>query len=196
MQEQEQKEKVDLDRRSFLISLASIFSIIGVAGIAWPFIKSLFPSIVSMAAGGPIRVDLSTLAIGEQHTVIWRNKPIWVIKRSNEMIKDLSSISNKLRDPLSKIPQQPKYAANINRSIRPDILVLVAACTHLGCAPTYRPDKNSIEKGWPGGFFCSCHGSKFDLAGRVYKGVPAPTNLEVPPYHFIDKETLIIGEDN
>ena len=184
----------DADRRAFLVKLATIFSAVGVAGIAWPFIKSLFPSVVTKASGAPVKVDVSKLEIGEQHTVIWRNKPIWIIKRSNAMLSSLPSINSQLRDPFSKVLQQPKYAQNINRSIRPDILVLVAACTHLGCAPTYRPDKDSLKAGWPGGFFCSCHGSKFDLAGRVYKGVPAPTNLEVPPYHFASKNMLVIGE--
>jgi ubiquinol-cytochrome c reductase iron-sulfur subunit len=192
---QKTAECQDQARRKFLIRLVKIFSAVGAAGIAWPFIKSMFPSKVAMALSGPVSVDISKLKEGEQLTVIWQGKPVWVIKRSSEAIKKLSSLNSMLRDPLSKIPQQPKYAANINRSVREDVLVLVAACTHLGCAPTYRPDRNSLEPNWPGGFFCSCHGSKFDLAGRVYKGVPAPTNLEVPPYYFANNNTLIIGTD-
>lgn len=187
-------DSVDYGRRDFLLNIVKIFSSIGVAGLAWPFIKSLFPTVVSQAAGGSVAVDISKLKVGDQKTIIWRGKPIWVIKRDPARVEQLSRLNNLLRDPYSKVQQQPKYAANSARSIREDILVLVAACTHLGCAPTYRPEKNSVEPGWPGGFFCSCHGSKFDLAGRVYKAVPAPTNLEVPPYYFIDDNTLIIGE--
>lgn len=184
----------DQSRRDFLLSLVKIFAGVGSLGIAWPFVKSLLPSAVTKSASGPVTVDISNLKIGDQLTVIWRGKPVWIIRRQQSAIKNLNRINAKLRDPFSKIPQQPKYATNINRSIRPDLIVLVAACTHLGCAPTYRPEVGSLEPGWPGGFFCSCHGSKFDLAGRVFKGVPAPTNLEVPPYHFASENQLIIGE--
>jgi ubiquinol-cytochrome c reductase iron-sulfur subunit len=187
-------EAQDQARRAFLIRLVKIFSAVSVAGIAWPFVKSMFPSKIALSLSGPVEVDVSKLKIGEQLTVMWQGKPVWIIKRDLKAVDKLNSLNNLLRDPFSKIPQQPKYAANINRSIRKDILVLVAACTHLGCAPTYRPDKNTLEPNWPGGFFCSCHGSKFDLAGRVYKGVPAPTNLEVPPYYFVNDNTIVIGK--
>lgn len=183
-------------RRDFLLKLVKIFAGVGTASLAWPFVKSLFPSVITKAASGPVTVDLAALKKGDQLTVIWRGKPVWVIRRDQIAVDDLNKLNSKLRDPFSKIPQQPTYAANLSRSIRADILVLVAACTHLGCAPTYRPDKNSIEPGWPGGFFCSCHGSKFDLAGRVFKGVPAPTNLEVPPYYFASQNKLVIGESS
>ena len=142
----------------------------------------------------PIEVDISVLKEGEQRTVVWRGKPIWVVRRTVDQVNALSQLDSELTDPNSEIEQQPGYAKNAYRSIRPDILVLVGVCTHLGCAPTYRPEPKAIDAAWPGGFFCSCHGSKFDLAGRVYKGVPAPTNLEVPPYHFKDKSTLIVGQ--
>jgi ubiquinol-cytochrome c reductase iron-sulfur subunit len=192
----EQKEassEIDLDRRAFLVKLASIFGVVGMAGVAWPFVRALFPSAVARAAGEPVKLNVSDLKFGEQRTVIWRGRPVWVIRRTPDVIQALLQPNGHLSDPNSKIPQQPAYARNATRSIRPDILVLVAACTHLGCVPTYRPDPNTLEPDWPGGFFCSCHGSKFDLAGRVYKGMPAPTNLEVPPYHFADAQTLVVG---
>ncbi len=188
-----QNTAVDLKRREFLLRLASILGVVSVAGLLWPFIRALFPSAVTRAAGRPIELDVSTLTVGEQRTVMWRGKPIWVIRRSDSAIAKLLEPNQQLEDPESKLPQQPPYAQNATRSLRPDILVLVAACTHLGCVPTYRPDPHTLDQYWPGGFFCSCHGSKFDLAGRVYQGMPAPTNLEVPPYYFKDLNTLVIG---
>ena len=188
------EQAVDLERRQFLLTAVKAFSAFGVFGALYPFVASMAPSVTAEAAGAPIEVDLSGMRDGEQKTVVWRGKPIWIIKRNPETLAKLSDLD--LRDPASKIPQQPKYAENPYRSIKKEYLILVGVCTHLGCAPTYRPDAGASDLGtdWRGGFFCACHGSKFDLAGRVYKNMPAPINLEVPPYHFMDENTLVIGD--
>jgi ubiquinol-cytochrome c reductase iron-sulfur subunit len=133
---------------------------------------------------------------GEQMIIEWRGKPVWVIKRNQEMIEQLNQIDDtQLRDPLSLVKQQPEYAKNQYRSIQPEYLILIGICTHLGCSPKYKPDLGELGSDWPGGFICPCHGSTFDLAGRVFKGVPAPINLEVPPHHFLNPTTLVIGEE-
>jgi ubiquinol-cytochrome c reductase iron-sulfur subunit len=133
---------------------------------------------------------------GEQKVVVWRGKPVWIVKRSQAMLEHLKhSDPSQLRDPLSLVKQQPAYAKNKYRSIHPEYLVLVGVCTHLGCSPKYKPELGELGTDWQGGFFCPCHGSTFDLAGRVFKGVPAPINLEVPPHHFINENTLVIGEE-
>ena len=186
-------EDVDQKKRFFLKSSAGILGSVGIAGVITPFLSYLAPSKAQQAKGAPVKVDISTMSPGEQKTVLWRGKPVWIIKRTKEMVESLKFDESKLQDPQSLTEQQPVYAQNITRSIRPDILVLLGVCTHLGCSPTYRPDKKSIDEQWQGGFYCACHGSKFDLAGRVYKNVPAPINLEVPEYHFIDDQTLSIG---
>lgn len=177
-----------------MIQTGSLLGAVGAVGVATPLIQSMLPNAAVESDGAPITVDISDVQPGEQKTVIWRGKPIWIIRRTAEAIASLSVVTDKLSDPASKIDQQPTYAQNIHRSIRPEILVLYGICTHLGCAPTYRPDPGGIDKNWQGGFFCSCHGSKFDLAGRVFKGVPAPTNLEVPPHHYVSDTEIIIGE--
>ncbi len=187
-------DKVDEKKRRFLIQTGSLIGAAGAVGAAIPLVSSMNPKISTKAMAKPIQVNISDLKDGEQKTVIWRGKPVWIIKRNKKTLEALTQLSGMLSDPDSKIDQQPHYAQNKHRSIRPDILVLYGICTHLGCAPTYRPEAGSIDTEWPGGFFCSCHGSKFDLAGRVFKGVPAPTNLEVPPYHFVSQDELIIGE--
>lgn len=132
---------------------------------------------------------------GEQAIVEWRGKPVWIIKRTKDMLKDIDHHDAELRDPESLVDQQPEYAKNKYRSINPEYLVLIGICTHLGCSPKYKPSMGELGPDWPGGFFCPCHGSTFDLSGRVFKGVPAPINLEVPPYRFVNEHTLIIGED-
>lgn len=185
---------VDSKKRRFLVQTGSLLGAIGAAGVAVPLLRSMSPNRSVQSDGAPITVDISTIAEGEQKTVIWRGKPVWIIRRTQEALASLSLTEKSLSDPGSKIGQQPEYAQNIHRSLKPEILVLIGICTHLGCAPTYRPDKGGIDSDWQGGFFCSCHGSKFDLAGRVFKGVPAPTNLEVPPYHFVSDNKIIIGE--
>lgn len=188
-------DDVDEKRRKFLVGATATVGAVGVAAAAVPFISSMLPSAKAEAAGGPVKVDLSKMKPGDQLTVIWRGRPIWIVKRDTAMLGTLASMASDLRDPNSDIPQQPEYAKNDYRSRKPEYLVLVGVCTHLGCTPTYRPDQKTIAPDWKGGFFCSCHGSKFDLAGRVFKGVPAPVNLEVPPYAFINDHEILIGED-
>lgn len=187
-------ESVDLGRRKFLLTLTSILGAIGAAFAVVPFVGSWFPSSRAKAAGAPITVDISRLEPDQRMVVEWRGKPVWVIRRSQTNLDRLSTINN-LRDPQSHVAQQPLYAKNLYRSIDPEYLVLVGVCTHLGCSPTFVPGIGELGPNWPGGFYCPCHGSKFDLAGRVFTGVPAPINLEVPPYRFVDKKTIIIGED-
>lgn len=187
-------DKVDEKRRKFLIASTTIMGAMGIAATAIPFIRSMAPSAAAEASGGPVKVDISDMKPGDQRTVEWRGRPVWIVRRTEEALKSLKEVQQ-LRDPQSTVPQQPSYARNEYRSIKPEFLVLVGICTHLGCSPTYRPDKGGIDAHWPGGFFCSCHGSKFDMAGRVYKGVPAPINLEVPPYTFISENEILIGAD-
>jgi ubiquinol-cytochrome c reductase iron-sulfur subunit len=145
--------------------------------------------------GAPVKIDISKLEPGAQLTVEWRGQPIWVIHRTDGMVDKLKQLDGLLRDPESLHDQQPKYAQNEYRSIKPEYLVLVGICTHLGCVPMYKPDAGSLDPSWPGGFFCPCHGSRFDLAGRVFKGVPAPLNLVVPPYYYEGDTVIVVGED-
>jgi len=187
-------EKIDLGRRRFLTTATTVIGGVGAACVAAPFVNSWFPSTRAQAMGAPIKVDVSKLEMGAQMVVEWRGQPVWVIRRTQEMLDKLPQLDDILRDPTSAQDQQPPYAHNAHRSIKPEYLVLVGLCTHLGCVPMYRPDVGSLEQGWPGGFFCPCHGSKFDLAGRVFKGVPAPLNLVVPPYGFESDTVILIGE--
>ncbi len=192
---QDQPQKINLERRRFLTTLTSVVGGVGAACAAVPFIGSWLPSARAQAMGAPIEVDISKLELGQQLTIEWRGQPIWIIYRTPESLNKLPKLNDLLRDPNSTEEQQPSYAKNSYRSIKDQYLVLVGLCTHLGCVPTYRPDIGGVEPNWPGGFFCPCHGSKFDLAGRVYKGVPAPINLLVPPYQFISDTLLLIGQD-
>ncbi len=184
----------DESRRRFLVSIASILG--GYA--AWCALKSLWSSFLpnrqTRQAGGPVRVDLSTLRAGQQLSVLWRGKPVWIIKRTPEMLASLNHDPGALRDPLSMVQQQPSYATNLYRAINPEYLVLVGLCTHLGCSPRY--EARACDKLAHGGFYCPCHGSCFDLSGRVFKHMPAPVNLVVPPYRFITPSLLEIGEDH
>lgn len=190
-------EGVDPGRRRFLTLTTSVVGGAGVAAAAWPFLASLAPSERAKALGAPVTIDVSKAEAGQRITVAWRGKPVWVVRRTPEMVASLSQVASELRDPESKEAQQPEYATNETRSIKPDLLVMVGSCTHLGCSPTFRPDHPApeIHSNWHGGFFCPCHGSMFDLAGRVYKGVPAPTNLVVPPHRYEGDNTIVIGED-
>lgn len=190
-----QNTPVDQSRRSFLISLTSFIGGIGLFFAALPFISYWFPSARARAAGRPIEVDLSRLEPGQMMTVEWRGKPVWIIRRTPESLAQLQKHDENLRDPGSEVSQQPLASKNYHRSVKPEYAVLFGVCTHLGCTPTYKPNLKELGPDWPGGFFCPCHGSKFDLAGRVYQGVPAPINLEVPPYHFIADKKIIIGQD-
>lgn len=193
--EQGLHESVDADRRQFLLTTTNVLGGVGVLCALTPFLSSWMPSAKAQAAGAPVEVDISKLEPGQQATVEWRGKPVWIIRRTKDMLKQLDGINDKLRDPESLVEQQPVYAQNKFRSIKPEYLVLVGICTHLGCAPKYKPDEKELGPDWPGGFYCPCHGSSFDLSGRVFKSVPAPINLEVPPYRFISEHVILIGED-
>jgi len=185
-------------RRRILIAATSVVGAAGVAAVATPFISSWQPSARTLAAGAPVEVSVSKAEPGQMLRVIWRGKPVWVVKRTEEMLANLPSNDPNLRDPASEVvEQQPAYAQNPHRSRKPEYLVLIGICTHLGCSPTYRPELAPEDLGadWKGGWYCPCHGSRFDLAGRVYKNVPAATNLVVPPHYFKDDNTLLIGED-
>ncbi len=192
-------EGVDRDKRRFLTMLASVTGAVGVGFAATPFVLSMTPSARAKAAGAPVDVDIGKLEPGQMMTVEWRGKPVWIVRRTKDQLDKLEGLGSLLADPESKVvDQQPAYATNVARSIKPEILVLVGICTHLGCSPDKRlaaGPASGLGDDWPGGFFCPCHGSKFDLAGRVYKNVPAPTNLPVPPHMFVTDTKLIIGED-
>ena len=177
----------DNSRRKFLTSSLSIVGGTGVAATLWPFLTSMAPSAKSKAAGAPVKVDISNLKDGDKIDLIWRKKPIWVVKRTKGMLESINTNEKKHKDPLSdNTEQQPDFAKNKFRSLKPEILVLEGVCTHLGCNPAYNPEQNN--------FFCACHGSKFDLAGKVSNGSPAGANLKVPPYRFEDDNTIIVGE--
>jgi ubiquinol-cytochrome c reductase iron-sulfur subunit len=190
---------IDEGRRNFLIGATTTVGAAGVVGVAVPFLGSWNPSARALAAGAPIKIDISKLQSGEMLGPIpaWRDRPIFVIRRTEAMLTELNKNVARLADPESAEPQQPIYAQNDTRSIKPELLVLVGLCTHLGCSPKPRPvvEPTEFDPNWRGGFYCPCHGSKFDLAGRVYSGVPAPTNLEVPPYRYESDSVIVIGED-
>jgi ubiquinol-cytochrome c reductase iron-sulfur subunit len=184
-------------RRDFLYVATGSIAGVGVMTSAWPFIDQMEPSSAVLAAGVRILVDLSPLKPGQQITVVWRSRPIFIVHRTSSILMELKaqSLLDQLRDPNSDELQQPAYAKNWSRSIKPEYLVVVGVCTHLGCVPTFTPNPGSIDASWPGGYLCHCHGSKYDLAGRVFKAVPAPYNLPVPPYSFSNDHTLIIGQN-
>lgn len=191
-------DAVDLDKRRFLTTATTAVGAVGAAFVAVPFLASWMPSERAKNAGAPVQVDISKIQDGQMLTVEWRSKPVWIVKRTAKSIEDIAKQNDLVRDPNSENPdQQPEYAANETRSRKPEILVLVGICTHLGCSPTYRPDIAPADLGadWLGGFFCPCHSSKFDMAGRVYKSVPAPTNLEVPPHYYVSDTLIHIGDD-
>ncbi|HNE02783.1 MAG TPA: ubiquinol-cytochrome c reductase iron-sulfur subunit [Plasticicumulans sp.] len=186
---------VNLGRRRFLTATATAVGGVGAAFVAVPFLKSWTPSERAKAAGAPVEADISKLAEGQIMTVEWRGKPVWVVHRSKAMLDALPALDGKMSDPKSEMDQQPAYAKNEFRSIKPEYLVLVGICTPLGCSPTFRPDLAPADLGaeWKGGFFCPCHGSRFDLAGRVYSGVPAPKNMVVPPYKYLSDTRILVG---
>lgn len=189
------EQSVDQSRRRFLARAACGIGLVGAACALTPFVRSLAPSLRAEANAEPIEVDLSALEPGSQATVAWRGKPVWIIRRTQAMLDALQEHNNSLRDPASIVPQQPLYAQNPYRSIKPEYLIVVGICTHLGCSPKYQPQGDTLGNAWPGGFYCPCHGSTFDLAGRVFRGVPAPINLEVPPHRFINDHVVVIGEE-
>lgn len=188
-------EEMDLGRRKFLTAATTVIGGVGLGLASIPFVGSWLPSSKAQALGAPVEVDLTTIEAGQKITVAWRGQPIFIVHRTPKELGDLNSLDPQLRDPLSKEPQQPKYITEPYRSIKPEYLVVIGICTHLGCVPLFRPTVGSVQPDWKGGFFCPCHGSKFDLAGRVYKGVPAPLNLVVPAYKFVNDKVLMIGEN-
>ncbi len=193
------KEGVDRSRRRFLTATASVVGGAGVVAAAVPFVAYMTPSDRARAAGAPIEVDISKVELGQKINVKWRGQVVWVLHRTKRMLDDLPKLNDRLNDPLSKKSpdQQPPYAQNLYRSIKPEYFIVIGICTHLGCSPTYRPEVAPEDLGpdWLGGFFCPCHGSRFDLAGRVFQGVPAQINLKVPPYFYVSDAVVRIGED-
>jgi len=192
-------DNVDESKRRFLVAASSTVGGIATVAVAWPFVASLMPSQRAKAAGAPVEVDISKIEPGSILTVEWRGKPVWVVNRTKEMLDQLAKDTALLADPNSDSSVQPEYAKNATRSdpAHSNFLVAVGVCTHLGCSPTYRKEVGAADLGadWPGGFFCPCHGSKFDLAARVFKGVPAPINMEIPSYTYLSDTRLLIGED-
>jgi len=189
-------EKPDKTRRNLVVATSAVGAAVGL-GAAVPFVASMWPSERARAAGAPVEVDLSRIAPGELAVIEWRGKPVWVIRRTPEMLASLKAAEPRLSDARSKASEQPKYAENEYRAAKPEIMVMEGVCTHLGCSPQLKSAEAKGEMGgdWVGGFYCPCHGSKFDLAGRVFRGAPAPTNLKVPPYTFVSETKLVIGED-
>ena len=192
------QQEVDRGRRKFLVAATASAGAAGGVAVAWPFLASMLPSARAKAAGAPVEVDISKIEPGAMVAVEWRGKPVWVVNRTKEMLDLLGKHDDQLADPMSDAPQQPDYCKNKTRSVKPEYLVAVGICTHLGCSPTYRKDIGAADMGadWPGGFFCPCHGSKFDLAARVYKGVPAPVNLVIPPHKYVSDSLLLVGIDS
>ena len=184
-------------RRDFLSLAATAVAGIGAACAVWPLITSMNPASDTLAAGAPIDIDISGVQPGQQIIVLWRSRPIFIVHRTPDQIATLKADKDagQLRDPNSSADQQGAYAKNVYRSIKPELLVLVGICTHLGCVPEFTPQPGSIDPNWPGGYFCPCHGSRYDLAGRVFQNVPAPYNLPVPPYHFVSDTVIRIGEN-
>lgn len=189
---------VSSGKRRFLLGASTAVGAVGVIAWAVPFATSFWPSERAKAAGAPVEVDIGKLEPGQKINVEWRGKVVWVIHRTKVMLDDIAKLDATVADPKSEVDQQPPYAKNEVRSIKPEIFVAVGICTHLGCSPTFRPEiaPGDLGADWLGGFFCPCHQSKFDLAGRVYKGVPAPTNLVIPPYRFRSDTMIVIGDDS
>ena len=198
MSETKTIETVNIKRRQVLAGATGVVGAIGATFVAVPFVGSWQPSEKAKAAGAPVDADISALQPGQMMTLSWRGKPVWIVHRTPEMLERLATLDEFLRDPNSELSTQPEYCQNPTRARRPEYLVVVGICTHLGCAPLYRPAPNSADmaENWRGGFFCPCHGSSFDLAGRVFKSVPAPTNLEIPPYRFLSEGRIRVGEDD
>ena len=189
------EDDLDSNRRHFLTVATAVTGAVGVGAALVPFLSSLKPSARAQALGAPVQVPLSAMQPGEMVRVIWRGRLVFVLRRNETMLAALGEMADELRDPNSDVAeQQPDYAANETRSVKPEYLVVEGSCTHLGCAPLEDFEPRPVE-GWPGGFFCPCHGSKFDFAGRVFKGVPAPTNLRVPPHRFVRDDLILIGQD-
>ncbi len=190
-------DHVDHGRRQLLTAATAVTGAVGFAFAATPFLASWKPSARAKSLGAPIEIDISKLESGAILKVEWRGKPVWVVRRTEDMVQRLPTVDPLLADPESNASIQPDYAKNESRAMRPEFLVVLGVCTHLGCAPSMRFTAGDAELGadWPGGFYCPCHGSKFDMAGRVFRGMPAPTNLTVPPYTFVDDNHILVGAD-
>lgn len=188
-------EGVDNDKRRFLTQAATVVGAVGAGFLAVPFLSSMRPSAKAEALGAPVEVDVGKIEPGQRVIVMWRGKPVWVLRRTPEALTSLATLDSVVLDPRSEQSEQPQSSQNEYRSIKPEIFVAIGICTHLGCSPVYRPELAPADLGsdWKGGFFCPCHGSKFDLAGRVYKGVPAPVNLEIPPYYYATDTRIVVG---
>jgi ubiquinol-cytochrome c reductase iron-sulfur subunit len=185
---------MDPGRRNLIIGTCVASGAVAAAA-AWPFLDSWSPSERAKALGAPVTADFSALEPGQRMIVEWRGKPVWIVRRSKQMLETLPKVDAQVADPDSKRPNQPPYAKNETRSLKPDVFVVIGICTHLGCSPTDKFQVGELGPDWEGGFFCPCHGSKFDLAGRVFKNMPAPDNLVVPPYKFVSDTSVLIGED-
>lgn len=192
------EKETDQGKRQFLVAATTVAGGVAAGAAAVPFVASMLPSERAKAAGAPVEVDLSTLAPGERVTVEWRGKPVWVVRRTKEMLDSIRGNDANVADPQSKKPMQPAYATNEMRAIKDEYLVVVGICTHLGCSPVgkFAKQAEAFDPNWQGGFYCPCHGSLFDLAGRVYKNKPAPDNLVVPPYKYLSDTRIVIGEDS
>ncbi len=188
---------VSQSRRRFLIGATSVVGGVGVVGAAVPFVASWNPSAKAEAAGAPVTVNISKIEPGQQITIEWRGKPVWVVRRTPEMLERIENLNDQVRDPQSKEATQPDYIEGIYRAVKEEYGIYVGICTHLGCSPTYRPEVAPADLGeqWVGGYYCACHGSRYDLAGRVYDSQPAPANLVVPPYRYDDDNTVTVGLD-
>jgi ubiquinol-cytochrome c reductase iron-sulfur subunit len=188
---------VDHRRRELLLSGTAAVGGIATVAVAVPFVVSMLPSERATAMGAPVETDIGTIKAGQLETMGWRGKPVWILRRTEEMLVAIEKNEQMLRDPHSREAQQPACCGNPMRSIKPEYFVAIGICTHLGCVPSYVPQAGAAGLGtdWPGGFFCPCHGSKFDLAGRVYRNVPAPANLVIPPHKYLTDTRVVIGED-
>lgn len=189
---------IDHGRRRFLTTAATVVGGAGAVSTAVPFISTLKPSARAKAIGAPVEVDISELQPGERMITQWQGKPVWIVRRSEEALSNLEALNSSVRDPESEVEQQPSYAKNNHRSVKSEYLVVIGLCTHLGCSPLHvkKTDEHTLGEEWKGGFFCPCHGSRFDLAGRVYQGVPAPSNLIVPPHMYLSDTRILIGDDS
>lgn len=189
---------IDKSRRRFLTTTATVVGGVGAAATSVPFIASMTPSAKTKAIGAPVEVDLGDLQPGERKIAQWQGKPVWILRRTNETLEQLANPGPQIRDPKSEENQQPEYARNEYRSIKPEYLIVLGLCTHLGCSPSYvaEEDEHDLGPEWKGGFFCPCHGTLFDLAGRVYKNFPAPTNLVIPPHKYLSDTLVLIGDDS
>lgn len=189
---------VNLSKRRLLIAATTAAGGVAAVGASAPFVLSLMPSERAKASGASVEVDVSSIQPGMMIVVEWQGKPVWIVRRTREMLDLLSNHNDKLTDPDSSVPQQPRYCNNPYRSIKPEYIVVLGVCTHLGCSPTFRPEIAAVDLGtdWVGGWFCACHGSRFDLAARVFKGAPAPTNMIIPPHKYLSETRLLIGDDS